>query len=169
MVYTNNKPSHIIYRDIEYYSEGTDVQIENDDIPNATGAGSQIEYQIYVDKSFDKNRTASDYVKKTPLQKLILDGKGELSYKDKQEFAQLIMSDASITDVNNYVEPRWKKDVSDCIVVDAESDLAKMYYLYDMRGFISYNRPYYDDAKADLIGTENRIMQNIQIIESKQI
>lgn len=168
MIYTNNKPSHITYRDIEYYSQGTNVQIENDDIPNVTGAGSQLEYQIYVDKGFNKNRTASAYVKKTPLHKLILDSKGELSYKDKQEFMRLVMSDASTATLNDYFEPMWKNDVSNCIVVDAESDLAKLYYLYDMRGFISYNKPYYDDAKAELIGTEKRIMQTIQTIENKQ-
>lgn len=168
MVYTNNKPSHIIYREIEYYSQGTNVQIENDDIPNITGVGNQLEYQIYVDKRFNKNRTASAHVKKTPLHKLILDGKGEMTYKDKQAFFNLVMSDASTTELNEYVEPRWNKDVSNCIVTSAESDLAKLYYLYDERGFIAYNRPYYDDAKAELIGTEKRIMQTIQDIDSKQ-
>ncbi len=168
MIYTNNKPSHIIYRDIEYYSQGSEVQIENDAIPTITGNGNQLEYKIYVDKSFNKNRTASAYVKKTPLHKLILDSKGELSYKDKQEFMRLVMSDASTSALNDYFEPMWKKDVSDCIMVDAESDLAKLYYLHDMRGFISYNKPYYDDAKAELIGTEKRIMQSVQIIENKQ-
>lgn len=169
MVYTNNKPSHIIYRDIEYYSQGTNVQIENDDIPNVTGVGSQLEYQIYVDKSFNKNRTTSAYVKKTPLYKLILEGKGEMTYKDKQAFLNLVLSDASTTEINEYVEPRWNKDIINCNVVSDESDLAKLYYLYDERGFIAYNRPYYDDAKAELIGTEKRIMQTIQIIESKLI
>lgn len=167
VIFTNNKPSQIKYRDIEYYSQGAKVKIEDETIPNITRNKDGVPYIIYVDKNY-KIKSVPAYAKNTSLQKLILNRKGEMTYKDKQELLRLVMSDANIPAINEFVEPLQKKDVSNCTSVSVDSDLAKSYYLYDERGFIAYNRPFYDDAKADLVDMEKKIMQTIQSIDNQQ-